>query len=145
MYLTIHETANYLRVSEKWLDERLAAGDSTLSAHLKLRRDSRDGDPVPPRLDRSRTVLHVDTVARYVLLNTRAHRYAPFPEDVESEALAEKRQEILTWLHWFRSCAAQLPGNVLRKALEDAGVAAETISAVMKKISDHPAVSAAIH
>ncbi len=145
MYLTIREAAEYLGgVSEKWLHDRLAAGDSELSTHLKLRRDRKEGTVASSR-DRNRTLISVGVLARYVLLNTRPHRRAPFPETVPSEAMARKRQEILAWLDWHRGCAPRLPGDVLHQALEEADVPAETIDSVIHRLREHPAVSAGFH
>ena len=100
MYLTAEETARVLGVSVNWVRERIDAGDSQISRHLKCRRDT-----VPsPKADRSPVRISTADLARYIISNTREHGWSPFPDSpIDVSALEALERRIWTYLLWYRS------------------------------------------
>ena len=103
MYLTPEETAALLGVSTKWVRERIDAGDSQISTHLKCRRDTAP----PRRVDRSPVRIASADLACYILSNTREHGWSGFPEaSADPAALEAVELRIWRYLRWYRSEAS---------------------------------------
>ena len=112
MYLSVDETAALLGVSAKWVRERIDAGDSLLSKHLKCRR-RRSAETTKSRIrrpDRSPVRISSQEVAAYIRANTREHAWAAFPTDtallppgIEPGEPDEVELRIWKFLVWYRN------------------------------------------
>ncbi len=112
MYLTVDETAAVLGVSARWVRERIDAGDSVISRHLKCRRETapRQGP------DRSPVRIASADLAHYIVSNTREHGWSPFPgPSTDSTAVESVEHRIWSYLSWFRR---QSSPKVQRQPLE---------------------------
>ncbi len=115
MYLTAEETGAVLGISTRWVRERIDAGDSLISRHLKCRRDTAP----PKKTDRSPVRIASADLARYIVANTREHGWSQFPKRSLDPAVVEAiEQRIWRYLEWHRRQPASVTKPSLRNKPE---------------------------